>query len=799
MLRPMGIASPALLLLAAAPLWASVASDLSAQLRTAKLDPTKCYRVRDLGFYHDELKVFLNNGYLIFSEPIAGAPFAAVFSGDIDGGDGEVLVTPPRRSERRSLATFAEAPTLNAHFKSALFLFTDRSAGELIDLAKAQGNPSNEMGLMLADKYSPTVHNIAQGFEIRLLSDLLNANPARGFFYITIVARQLGAIDLVYDPISHEQIVIGQYSTANNRPIFDVWTSFPSRSARDGKAIEADRLPYELSNFRIEATVENDFGLTALTKVTVRVKDPQLRAVPFEISGQMEVDEVRFDGKPAEIFRRESARESAFRASENTVFLAVPAEPLDPAVPHEAEFRHHGNVIRSNASKVFFVSSRSNWYPNEGGAFATYELTFRHPKSLDLVTNGEFVSTVVEGDQRITRRKSSVPIRYAGFNLGEYRCVPRTRPDGFRLDVCGNRHLDPALQPRTRENAMNDRLTPATRRGPNITQVQTPAPPPDPMAKLNKLAATIEDAFDFMSSRFGPPPLKSLTVTPIPGGFGQGFPGLIYLATASYMETADLPQSVREAGLASFYSDLLAAHEMAHQWWGNLVAAQTYKDNWLQESLANYSALLYLEKRKGPKPLAALLEEYRRHLLAKAPDGHTVESAGPVTFGTRLSSSKTPEAWQVITYEKGTWILHMLRSEMGDVQFAKLLAELPKRFARRPLSTEDFRQIAVEFMPPGSRDKKLETFFENWVYTTGVPALKLNASVKGTRLTGTLSQTGVAKDFEVDVPIEVTSVRGGTPAVYWLRTSSTEPVEFSLVVPAGSTRAQIGSALLQAK
>ena len=167
----MGIASPALLLLAAAPLWASVASDLSAQLRTAKLDPTKCYRVRDLGFYHDELKVFLNNGYLIFSEPIAGAPFAAVFSGDIDGGDGEVLVTPPRRSERRSLATFAEAPTLNAHFKSALFLFTDRSAGELIDLAKAQGNPSNEMGLMLADKYSPTVHNIAQGFEIRLLSD----------------------------------------------------------------------------------------------------------------------------------------------------------------------------------------------------------------------------------------------------------------------------------------------------------------------------------------------------------------------------------------------------------------------------------------------------------------------------------------------------------------------------------------------------------------------------------------------------------------------------------------------------
>jgi hypothetical protein len=102
-------------------------------------------------------------------------------------------------------------------------------------------------------------------------------------------------------------------------------------------------------------------------------------------------------------------------------------------------------------------------------------------------------------------------------------------------------------------------------------------------------------------------------------------------------------------------------------------------------------------------------------------------------------------------------------------------------------------------MPPKSRDRKLEAFFENWVYSTGIPALKLNASVSGGRLNGTLTQSGVAKDFEVDVPIELGSAKGGTPPqIYWVRTSS-DPVEFSFPVAAGSGRPQIAGAFLQAK
>ncbi len=54
-----------------------------------------------------------------------------------------------------------------------------------------------------------------------------------------------------------------------------------------------------------------------------------------------------------------------------------------------------------------------------------------------------------------------------------------------------------------------------------------------------------------------------------------------------------------------FFDDLLQAHEPAHQWWGNRVTSKTYRDYWLMEALANYSALLYLEQTKGTRSVVA--------------------------------------------------------------------------------------------------------------------------------------------------------------------------------------------------
>jgi aminopeptidase N len=292
---------------------------------------------------------------------------------------------------------------------------------------------------------------------------------------------------------------------------------------------------------------------------------------------------------------------------------------------------------------------------------------------------------------------------------------------------------------------------------------------------------------EFMASRFGPPALPHLTVSPIPGTFGQGFPGLLYLSTLVYLKPtggAHLGNAAASAEL--FFEDVLQAHETAHQWWGNRVTPATYRDNWLMEALANYSALLYLEKRRGARSMEIMLDTYRDALLAKNAAGQAVDSAGPIVLGTRLETSQEPRAWRSITYGKGSWIMQMLRGRMGDQKFLALLAEISKRYDRKDITTEEFRLLAAEYLPPKSDDPKLESFFEQWVYGTGIPAVKLSSSVKGAapnvRLRGTVTQSGVDGDFTASVPVEIVIAKGRT-VTQWVR-SADVPVTFTVVLKA---------------
>jgi hypothetical protein len=418
--------------------------------------------------------------------------------------------------------------------------------------------------------------------------------------------------------------------------------------------------------------------------------------------------------------------------------------------------------------------------------FARFDLTFWYPKNLDLVTPGAVVSDKTEEEWRITRRITEAPIRFAGFNLGVYERARVTR-NGYTVEVCANRGLEDALRPRpqTPVGAPDARL--AGRR-PGVVRVTPPVPEP-PVPRLQELASEVATAFEFMASRFGPPPLKTLEVAPIPGTFGQGFPGLVYLSTMSYLRRQDQPMANLDSRQQTFYIDLLQAHETAHQWWGNVVVGAGYHDDWLMESLANYSALLYLEKRQGKQVVDAILDAYRTQLVAKGETGQTIDSTGPIVLGTRLQTSQAPAAWHSITYGKGSWIIHMLRARMGDERFISMLAELRRRYEWKAVSIDQFRQLAAEFLTPHSPDPNLEAFFDQWVYGTGIPSLKLDYSVHGrppaVKLTGAISQSDVDSEFTTEVPVEIEI--GRTTQVKWVRTSSS-PVPFNIVLRQTPTR-----------
>ena len=770
----------ALVLLLPLPLAGGQAGDIARAIRENSFDRDECYRVRDLTIVKEDLRIYLTDGHLIFSKPVAGRRVAAVFTADVEGGDGELMLLPPDLAERRSLASYTKQPNLDEHFHAALFLFTGDEYDALVSqFPKTPANrKTSELGPLMDEEWTPVLRNIGESYQIRLTLDLLGG-PARkpGLFTAFVSGNKLGNFDVVVDPDSAEQILAGQVSMRDDRFYFNSWTSFRARSARGNPAPPHSEIV--TSNYRIEATVAPDLSMTVVTKVKVKTSLEGAVAARFEIAPAMTVSSVLVDGKPAEVLQRDSLRSNLAFGS-NGAFLVVPPEPLHAGREYEFEFHHSGRVILEAGDRVFYVAARGYWYPIHGMQFSTYDLLFRYPQDLDLVSAGDVVDDHTEGDQRVTRRRTIASVRMAGFNLGNYAHA-RVERNGYTIDVCANRALEQALRPRLTPTI---EVSPIPSRRPNLSAPQPDLPSaPSPTERLRALASEVVSGLEFMASRFGPPALPHLTISPIPGAFGQGFPGLVYLSTLSYLKT--LPNAHAAAPSQElFFQQMLLAHEVAHQWWGNRVAGATYRDGWLMEALANYTALMYIEKTRGVRSANLMLDSYRTVLLDKDKDGKTAESAGPIVLGGRLQNSLQPGAWRDITYGKGAWIIQMLRRRMGDSRFLAMLAEMLKRFERSEITTEQFQMLCAEFMPPKSDDPKLQSFFDQWIYGTGIPSLKLTYAVKGAapnfRVTGTVTQSDVDDNFTALVPVEIQLSRGRS-VTQWVRTSS-EPSTFSVAL-----------------
>ena len=793
-------------------LWAQSATpgaDLARAIRETGLDPSQCYLVRDLSFSRDEIKLYFNDGYLIFSKPVAGERITAVFTtGAEDPADGELLLLPPRRDERQSLAKFTRTPNLDEHFETALMTFTDGSAKRLLDeiSASGRGRPAPDAGRAMAARWDPVIANLNESLSQRITGDLLSpVRPGDGFLFVALQGNRLGNFDVIYDPLGDDQILAGQLAERNSTYAYDVWTSFLSRSVRQNAAPTSEPA-YAVSSYQITASLDDSLGLKAVTRIKLAVGKSPERVFSLGISRAERVTAARLDGAPVEVVFQESARTRALRADENDLFLVVAPTILAPGSTHELELEHEGDVIVDRGSSVYSVDARSNWYPRLALEFAQYDLEFRYPKGLTLVTAGEVVEDHIEGSFHITRRSTPVPIRVAGFNLGNYARISNVA-EGMTVDVYGNRGLDPALAPKPRITLAPQPVRPLYRGGTTppanqtTTIIQTP-PAPDPLGRLQAVAADVSDSLRFFSAAFGPPALKTLTISPIPGTQGQGFPGLIYLSTLSYLEEAQRPQGAQEGRQRTFFSDLMAAHEVAHQWWGNAVTTQGYQDEWIMEGLAHYSALMWLERKRGPAAMLAELNDFRLDLLSSSTDGGTVESFGPLTWGYRLESARDPETWRTITYEKGAWIFHMLRRRLGDEKFLAMLSQFRKRFEYKSVTTQDLQNLVKEY---AVSSEAVDGFFDSWVRSTGIPAVRVRYSTTGkapsVRVSGAVTyeqspQRGVSSDFAAEIPLEIT-LPNGQQRIEWVRSSDkTESFSFTLTqappriaVPPGATLA----------
>ncbi len=172
----------------------------------------------------------------------------------------------------------------------------------------------------------------------------------------------------------------------------------------------------------------------------------------------------------------------------------------------------------------------------------------------------------------------------------------------------------------------------------------------------------------------------------------------------------------------------LIAHEEAHQWFGDCVTEADWHHIWLSEGFATYLTSLYFESKDGRKKLESDMSSSRERVLRFYDRNPAPVIDSSVTDLMKLLNPNS--------YQKGGWVLHMLRNEIGDEAFFRGLRLYYSRFRNSNALTDDFRKVMEE-----SGKKDLSLFFRQWLYVAGQPELKI------------WQESGKGKD-EIEINIE---------------------------------------------
>jgi aminopeptidase N len=195
-------------------------------------------------------------------------------------------------------------------------------------------------------------------------------------------------------------------------------------------------------------------------------------------------------------------------------------------------------------------------------------------------------------------------------------------------------------------------------------------------------------------------------------------------------------------------------HEIAHQWFGNAITETTWDDAWLSEGFATFFTLLFIEDEYGK-------DEYTKGIIKARKSVYDMSVKMP-DFS--IVSERTAEKEDVtsgITYQKGAWVIHMLRNLMGEKNFKKGIQNYYAKYFNANTTTSEFR---AEMEKVSGKDLKL--FFKQWLYQPINPTI--NASWKYDANTKKLNvQLQQAQKYLYNVPVEIGFYKKGasTPTI----------------------------------
>jgi hypothetical protein len=720
------------------------------------------------------------NGRITFAAPVAGRVMAAFFT-----GEGIFELNPPTDIDKHQIARFAKSPKLEDGFREAVFFFTDNSGDELQKLVNVRaGGDAGAAGRAIGDaesKYQQSFNdwweNRAKGsFPIanlaaRMLADLTDPS-SRGFFLADI--RTEHHDELFYNISWNRDVILesgldtdeevmlmhykhGQYS--------EWWSGFHLASEYANNPHPEHRaLIAHCIEEHIDAEVSKDNHLSATALMQFEVPVAKARVIHLNLAGVLRISDVTDEAGKKVSFIQEDRKLD----SDPWIVLPEPAsagKEFKLKIAYEEDSTRDSRIIDQQGSGLYYVGARTSWYPSFS-AFddrTHYFLHFTSPKNHSFVATGRNVSSEKSGKVLETRWESEIPFGVAGFNYGDFVEKSQSGPD-LTVTVYAGKDIPDELKGLSQAIDMAE-LAGGPGGSRNIEgQLGIMRGGFNTTGMAASAAAMSYQAFKIFEYYYGLLPFKTISVSEQPvRGFGQSWPTLIFLSYDSLLDsTTRHSLHLQDSAEGREFFNTVAVHEMSHQWWGHMVGWKTYHDQWLSEGFADFSAALYI-KRTDPKKFKEFWDLKRFHLLSNNRNGHRPVDVGPLWLNYQTNSYLEGRNSTYLIYEKGAYVLEMLRTLMEDpkaqepdVRFIAMMRDFVSTYASKNASTQDFKRIVDKHFR-----ENMDWFFNEWVYGTETPhydfSYELKSGDKGqTILHVSLAQSEVSDSFFMKVPVYVT-------------------------------------------
>jgi hypothetical protein len=665
------------------------------------LDLGRPLLVRGLTIRRDTMELTLQEGTLHLALPVAGRITGAYFK-----GAASIRVTLPNAIDRKLLQGSYGKPVFEESLGEVVLRFDDGTEREILAAATPGAAPAGDPAATWNDRLRIDFN--AVDLQVDFLEHALNG-PAAATFFVAELHTRDGRSWYAFRHGGRSSVENGIYreraTAAAGKRWYETVTMFHRPQDYDGKG-NYDLLPgadnKDVALVRhVEMTIEvpNTKSLLIDARLTVESLRDGLRLLRFDLINNLDAPSWHEPGRQVTTSLVADAGDDALpwlhRWHQLLVLLPRPLAKGEKTV---VRVKATEDTVIQLTDRSYWIYNTYPWFPSMGynGGRSTTDWTVKTAAPLRAAGSGDLVREWQEGPLNCGRWKSDTPVQRASLIFGDFRTTDGT----------------------------HERDAPGTGKvGLRLFTIQGGAE--HFKGKPENVLFNISEGLKRYESIYGPFPYAQLDIAEMAHllGFAQSPPGILLVSSILADSTvavgrdggASVLQIAAQGGLDKVggggVGDQFVFHELAHQWWGHQVGFLGDEDAWISESFAEYSAGLIVDAIDA-KRFARMRDEWKKRALEGDPFG---------TIGTayRSDTPDHPGTMQRLLYNKGPYVVHMLRTWMGWEKFSKYVGAIQSKYRGTGINTNTLAREATAAM-----GYDMFPFFDQWVLDQGIPRVR---------------------------------------------------------------------------